>query len=141
MKSTIPLCVMLAFAAWTLALLTVTVGYYRWSRILTGRQRIATFPADGTGGAGWYERATRAHMNCIENLPVYGAVAVAAALCNVGGRDLDVLALVFIAARIAQSLVHITREQTDRVVSVRFSLYMVQWVCLVWMGVLVVARA
>ena len=141
MKSTIPLCVMLAFAAWTLALLTVTVGYYRWSRILTGRQRIATFPADGTGGAGWYERATRAHMNCIENLPVYGAVAVAAALCNVGGRDLDLLALAFITARIAQSLVHITREQTDRVVSVRFSLYMVQWVCLVWMGVLVVARA
>jgi len=139
---TIPLWVMLGFAAWTLAVLTAGVGGYRWSRILAGRATIAEWRADAAQqGSEWYQRATRAHMNCVENLPVYGAVAVAAALTGVGGRELDGMALVFLAARIAQSLVHITRPQTNRVVALRFSLYCVQAVCVVWMGVLVALRA
>ena len=138
---TIPLWVMLGFAAWTLALLTASIGFYRWSRIFTGRARIAGWNSDGTDGSGWYQRATRAHLNCIENLPVYGAVAVTAALTGVGGRDLDALALVFIAARIGQSLVHVTREQTEPIAALRFGLYLVQCVCVVWMGVLVAVRA
>jgi len=137
----IPLWVMLAFAAWTLALLTASIGYYRWSRILTGRANVAGWRPDGTDGDGWYQRATRAHLNCIENLPVYSAVAVVAAVTGIGGRDLDALAIVFIVARIGQSLVHVTRPQTNPIVSLRFGLYMVQWVCVIWMGVLVAIRA
>jgi hypothetical protein len=34
---TIPVWVLLLFAAWTVVLLSGTVGYFRWSRILTGR--------------------------------------------------------------------------------------------------------
>jgi hypothetical protein len=34
---TIPLWVLLGFAAWTLLTLFTTVGVYRWTRILTGR--------------------------------------------------------------------------------------------------------
>src|SRR5260221_2472664 len=138
---TIPLWVMLAFAAWTLALLTASIGFYRWSRILTGRANVSGWLPDGTDGSGWYQRATRAHLNCIENLPIYGAVAVTAALTGVGGRDFDALALVFIVARIGQSLVHVTRPQTEPVASLRFGLYLVQCVCVVWMGVLVAIRA
>jgi uncharacterized MAPEG superfamily protein len=138
---TIPLWVLLGFAAHTLAILTASIGYYRWSRILTGRAKVAGWRPDGTDGSGWYQRATRAHLNCVENLPVYGAVAVAAAVAGIGGRDLDALALVFIVARICQSLVHITRTQTEGVVTVRFSLYLVQCVCVIWMGVLVAIRA
>ena len=41
----------------------------------------------------------------------------------------------------SQSLVHITRTQTEGVVTVRFSLYLVQCVCVIWMGVLVAIRA
>ena len=138
---TIPMWVMLGFAAWTLAILTASIGVYRWSRILTGRARIAGWRPDGSEGSGWYQRATRAHMNCVENLPVYAAVALAAAVTGVGGRDLDTLALVFLAARIGQSLVHITRTQTDPVAALRFGLYLVQCVCVVWMGALVAIRA
>lgn len=58
-------------------LLIATVGVYRWSRILTGAVRIASFRADQIEGAGWYERGMRAHANCIENLPVFGAIVLA----------------------------------------------------------------
>jgi uncharacterized MAPEG superfamily protein len=92
-------------------------------------------------GSDWYQRATRAHMNCVENLPVYGAVALATAVTGVTGRELDVLALAFIAARMGQSLVHIARPQTEPVAALRFGLYCVQVVCVVWMSVLVALRA
>jgi uncharacterized MAPEG superfamily protein len=134
---TTPLWVMLAFAAWTHAVLIGSIGVYRLSRVFTGRATMAEWRADGMQGDPWYQRATRAHMNCVENLPVYSAVAVAAAVTGVGGGALDALALTFIAARIGQTLVHITRPQTERVVSVRFGLFSVQIACIVSMGILV----
>jgi hypothetical protein len=38
---TIPVWVLLGFAAWTLLTLFTTIGVYRWTRILTGRTSIA----------------------------------------------------------------------------------------------------
>ncbi len=138
---TIPLWVMLGFAAWTLAVLMGGIGVYRWSRILAGHATMAEWRADATQGSEWYQRAMRAHMNCVENLPVYAAVALAAALAGVGGRDIDILAITFLAARIGQSLVHITRPQTEHVAALRFGLYLAQVVCVASMGVLVALRA
>jgi uncharacterized MAPEG superfamily protein len=134
---TVPLWVLLAFAGWTLLLLTVTVGVYRWSRILTRRAAIHEFPADAAEGAAWYRRATRAHANCVENLPVYTAVALVAAVTGIQSQALDVLAIVLIVARIAQSTVHVAFEQTSGVVSLRFGFYLVQVACMVAMGVIV----
>jgi len=138
---TTPLWVMLAFAAWTHAVLIGSIGVYRLSRVFTGRATMAEWRADGMQGDPWYQRATRAHMNCVENLPVYSAVALAAAVTGVGGAALDALALIFIAARIGQTLVHITRAQTERVVNVRFGLFSMQIACIVSMGVLVAIGA
>ena len=138
---TIPLWVLLGFAGWTLAVLMGSIGVYRWSRIVTGRATMAGWRADAAQESEWYQRATRAHMNCVENLPVYAAVVLAGAVAGVGGRELDVLALTFLAARIGQSLVHITRPQTEPVAALRFGLYFVQVLCVVSMGVLVTLRA
>jgi uncharacterized MAPEG superfamily protein len=74
---TIPVLVLLGFAGWTLLTLFGSIGVYRWSRILTGRVSIAEWRADVPQGSDWYRRAMRAHMNCVENLPVYTAVVVA----------------------------------------------------------------
>lgn len=71
---TVPVWMLLGFATWTVLLLLFTIGIYRWSRILSGRVPIRQFPADAVGGEEWYRRATRAHANCIENLPVFGAI-------------------------------------------------------------------
>jgi uncharacterized MAPEG superfamily protein len=136
-----PVLVLLGFAAWTLVVLMGSVGVYRWSRILTGRASVREWRADVPQGSEWYQRAMRAHMNCVENLPVYGAIVLAAFATGVSGRDLDGLALVLLAARIGQSLVHIGAKQTEPVAVVRFTLFFVQIVCMAAMVMLIAARA
>jgi len=138
---TTPVWVLLGFAGWTLIILLLSVGVYRWSRILTGRQAIADFRADGAGGAAWYQRATRAHANCIESLPVYGAIVLAAHSAHLDDPLLDTLACVLMIARVLQSLVHISLVQTNTVVSVRFSFFFVQFICMAWMGIHIASAA
>lgn len=138
---TIPMWVLLGFAVWTLLVLFGTVGVYRWSRILTGRSRISEWRAEPSQGDDWYRRAMRAHANCVENLPVYGAIAVCAYAAGVGGAALDALALAVIAARISHTTVHIAFVQTDRVTSVRFALFFVQAASMVAMAIMVAAAA
>lgn len=139
---TTPVWVLLGFAGWTLLILLLSVGVYRWSHILTGRRAIADFRADGADGADWYKRATRAHANCIESLPVYGAIVLAAQSAHVDDALLDALACILLAARLIQSTVHISFVQSNKVVSVRFSFFFVQFICMSWMAVHVaLARA
>jgi uncharacterized MAPEG superfamily protein len=96
----IPVWVLLGFATWTLFILFTTVGVYRWSRILTGRTAIAAWRADEQQGGEWYRRAIRAHLNCVENLPVYTAIVVALLATRVTSPILDGLAITILVARI-----------------------------------------
>src|SRR5262245_46241682 len=130
---TMPVWMLLGFAAWTVLLLLGTVGVYRWSRILTGRVAIRNFRADHIEGEEWYKRAMRAHSNCIENLPVFGAIVFALYVGNVGGRLVDTLAVAILTARIAQSLVHVSVVQTNTVASIRFTFFLVQIVSFLWL--------
>jgi uncharacterized MAPEG superfamily protein len=127
---TIPVAVLLGFALWTLLSLFGSVGVYRWSRILTRREEIAAFRADRVEGADWYRRAMRAHANCVENLPVYGAIVVALVATGVASPWIDVLAMVLLGARVAQTSVHIALPQTNAVVSVRFVFFFTQALCM-----------
>lgn len=131
---TTPVWVLLGFAVWTLLLLLGSVGTYRWTRILTRRAEIKSFRADVVEGQDWYQRAMRAHANCIENLPVYGAIVLAIVVAGLDAPILDGLAITLLAARVVQSLVHVSLEQTNVVVSIRFSFYFVQLVCMLWMA-------
>ena len=137
----IPVWVLLLFAGWTLATLLATVGIYRWSRILTGRASLSEFRADEPHGSAWYRRATRAHANCVENLPVYAAIVVAMVASGVRSPTLDTLAVVLLAARVLQTITHVAVEQTDAVVGVRFAFFFAQIVCMIGMGVLVALPA
>jgi uncharacterized MAPEG superfamily protein len=130
---TIPLMALLGFALWTLLILLVAIGPYRWARILTGRTRASHWTADPNAGSGYYPRAMRAHMNCIENLPVF--VTIVYAIDRVGLQTplLDVLALIVLGARIVQSSVHIALVQTDNVIFVRFGFYFAQIVAMIAM--------
>ena len=136
----IPVWVLLGFAVWTLLLLFTTVGVYRWSRILTGRTRISEWRADEQQGSEWYRRAIRAHMNCVENLPIYTAIVVALLAARVTTPIIDLLAITMLVARICQSLVHLLLNQTTTVAAIRFGFYFVQVICMFAMaGVLAVA--
>lgn len=132
------LATLLAFAGWTLATLAFTVGVYRWRRILAGRATLAEWYADAGQGDEWYRRATRAHMNCVENLPVYGAIVLTGATLGVpASAAYDALALAFLAARIGQTLVHVCAPATERAAAARFSLFAVQLACMAAMGAIV----
>jgi uncharacterized MAPEG superfamily protein len=133
----IPVWVLLGFAAWTLFILFTTVGVYRWSRILTGRTAISAWRADEQQGGEWYRRAIRAHLNCVENLPIYTAIVVALLAAHVTSPILDWLAITLLVARICQSSVHLLVEQTNTVAGIRFAFFFVQAICMIAMGVLI----
>ena len=129
----LPMWMLLGFAAWTALLLLFTVGIYRWSRIFTGRVAIRNFPADGAGGEEWYRRATRAHANCIENLPVFGAVVFALQMGQITGPLVDALAVTVLVARVLQSTVHVCFTHSNTVASFRFSFFFVQFISICWL--------
>ncbi len=138
---TIPLWVLLGYAAWTLLTLLTTIGVYRWSHILTGRTAIAEWRADEVQGTEWYRRAIRAHQNCLENLPVYTAVVVVLVATRITSPILDGLAITILIARVCQTLIHLSVEQTNVVASLRFAFFPLQLICMVGMGSLITAAA
>jgi len=138
---TVPIWMLLGFAAWTVLLLSATVGVYRWARILSGRASVSSFRADQVEGEDWYRRSMRAHANCIENLPVFGAIVLALSVGGVGGPVINVLCVLVLVSRVLQSLVHVSHAQTDAFVAVRFSMLCVQLVSFATLIVLVVRHA
>jgi uncharacterized membrane protein YecN with MAPEG domain len=130
---------LLGFALWTLAVLAFTVGVHRWSRILTGKAGMHEFPADAPSGPDWYKRATRAHANCVENLPVFAAIVVVANAVGAASPYLDALGVVILCARLAQTTTHVGFVQTARAVSIRFTFFSVQLVAMIAMAVIVLA--
>jgi len=138
---TVPQWALLAFAAWTLLLLLGTIGVYRWSKILTGRVPISEWRADVPQGSEWYQRAMRAHMNCVENLPVFAAIVFCVTAAGAEGALVDWLAIGVIAARVCQTSVHLAVEQTNAVASVRFGFFLVQVICMLGLAVIAVCTA
>ena len=138
---TIPVWMLLGFAAWTVILLLSTIGVYRWSRILTGRVPIRDFRADKVEGDDWYKRSMRAHANCVENLPVFGAIVFALYVSGVSGPTVNFLSASVLVARVFQSLVHVSLPQTNTVVAVRFAFFLVQLVSFATLVVIVARQA
>lgn len=126
---TIPMWMLLGFSTWTLLLLMATVGVYRWVRILFSNVPIASFRSDRLEGEDWYRRGTRAHANCVENLPVFGVIVFVISALGIDGPAVNYLSITVLIARVCQSLVHVGHVQTDAFVAVRFVFFFVQLVC------------
>jgi uncharacterized MAPEG superfamily protein len=137
----LPVWTLLGFALWTLLTLVGTIGVYRWHHILRGANLERFRTPNVEGETPLYKRAMRAHANCVENLPVYGAVIVASLAAGVSAPMLDVLACVVLGARVAHTFVHVAFEQTNRVLVVRFGFFATQLAAMVWMGVYVAMEA
>jgi uncharacterized MAPEG superfamily protein len=95
----------LGFALWTLLLMFISVNW-RVLEVLRGR------PANSWGRDGAIAkpaivvRMEHAHLNCLENLPVF-AVLVFAAYFMGKQPVVDALACYVVYARVAQSTVHL----------------------------------
>lgn len=138
---TLPMWMLLGFAAWTFLMMSATVGVYRWTRILSGHASVSSFPGDKVEGEDWYRRSMRAHANCVENLSVFGAIVLGLYVAGVGGRVVDVLSVFVLVSRVLQSLVHVSHVQTDGFVAIRFSLLCVQLVSFSALLVILVRHA
>ena len=130
----------LAFAMWTIAVLTFTIGVQRWSLILSGKAELKSFPGDQPHGSAFYRRATRAHANCIENLPVFAAIVIAAQASGAHSPTLDALAAAAVVARVLQTSTHLI-SGSNAAIGVRFSFLSVQLVAFFWMGALIALHA
>lgn len=123
--------VLLLFTVLTLALAVVYVGF-RVSRVLLGQAKANAW----TRGApeyqdpAWIRRFEHAHMNCLENLPVYAAVVLAAYMLGQLAL-LDSLAFVFLAGRLFQTTVHLI-SAGPLFVLLRATGLVVQWAVLAY---------
>ena len=122
---------LLGFAAWTV-LLVAGVFLYRGLRFVTGTP-INNWPrsAKPANDAALVKRMEDAHANCLENLPVFAVIVLAAAAM---GRleSIAALAPFVLYARIGQSIVHLVGVGQAHVL-VRATFWSVQLGLFIWM--------
>jgi uncharacterized MAPEG superfamily protein len=123
---------LLGYAGLMLVLL-VMLATMRSALVFSGRRQANDFSPTGEDISPFSRRLVRAHANCYENLPIFATI-VLVALVTGHAAITDGLALWVLAARIAQSTVHLI-STSPQAVTVRFGCYLVQvaieivWVC------------
>ncbi len=131
-----PLLCLLGFTLWTALIVGFGIAGARITAVLVGTAPPNGFPTDVPHGSDRYRRIMRAHMNCVENLPLFAAVVLTGAVAHAGSPLMDQLAEIYLGARVMQSLVHIASGHRFAVV-VRLLCFVTQMVCLTAMGLLV----
>jgi uncharacterized MAPEG superfamily protein len=122
-----PLACLVGFAAWAVLLVTC-IGASRVIQVMGGKKRPNEFPGDVPHGGDAYRRLNRAHLNTVENLPIFGALVLSGVLLHVDSTLFRALPQVVLAARVGQSLAHISSGRS-LVVNVRFTFFLTQVTC------------
>lgn len=122
---TVPLLCLLGLVAWTIGLVAALTGARLRHLGRGGSVREFGIPDDRR--LVW--RLFRAHANSVENLPLFAAVVLVAAVLGRNGRLLDLLAVAYLSARVAQSVSHVAPGAGLRF-NVRFGFFAVQLACL-----------
>jgi uncharacterized MAPEG superfamily protein len=111
------------FITWALALL-VLMETIRSKMVLTGEVPANGFDPANSKLAPFMQRLARAHANCVEGLPIFGGLMLVA-LVTGRAAVTDPLALVFLGARVVQSLIHLA-SLSNAAVTARFTAFAVQ---------------
>ena len=120
------------FIVWTIILL-VWMGVIRIRLVMTKVVRANEFRPDNANLSPFMQRLARAHANCLEGLPIFGGLML---IAQVSGRAAvtDPLAYTLLAARILQSLAHVSSPRS-RAVLVRFAGFVIQLGIAVWWAI------
>ena len=102
----VTLTALFGFVAWTL-FLVMLMEACRFKFILTGEVPGNQFRPDNSNLPPFMQRLSRAYANCLEGLPIFGGLMVVAMLADKSSIT-DPLACTLLAARIVQSLIHIS---------------------------------
>ncbi len=114
---------LLGFIIWTLTLL-VAMAVYRTALVQTKKKATLKFASDGSDVQGFGERLTRAQANCSESFVFIGGTLLYSLATN-NMVITDGLALILLAARVGQSLVHLV-STSDIAIQGRFVLFLTQ---------------
>jgi uncharacterized MAPEG superfamily protein len=139
--TTVPDCIiaLTLYAMWAM-LLVLSVGAVRVHDVVRGRAAITSFTPGTPHGGDAYWRLNRAHMNAIENLPIFGVIVLSGVAVGAGDATFNELAMVVLAARAIQSLIHIF-SGSAAAINLRFTAFAVQIVCQFFMAWLILHKA
>ena len=116
---------LLGFITWALMLL-VLMETLRSKLVLTKEIEANNFNPENSNLSPFMQRLARAHANCVESLPIFGGLMLVAIVSD-NLQITDPLALVFLAARIVQSVIHLLSLSVVAVM-LRFTAFAVQTV-------------
>ena len=114
---------LLGYIIWTLALL-IALAVYRTSLVQSKQKNSLKFAADGSDVPAFGHRLTRAQANCSESFAIIGG-ALLYSLATNNMVITDSLALVLLAARLGQSIVHMV-STSSLAIQIRFVLFLIQ---------------
>ena len=127
------------YALWVIALVLM-VAADRVQMVLRGEAKITSFTPGAPHGSDSYWRINRAHMNTVENLPIFAAIVLSGWAVGLETLMFNRLAVIVVCARVVQSVIHIL-SGSALAINLRFAAYGVQLVCFVWMGVMILQQA
>lgn len=131
------LIALFGFICWTLALL-VLMEVIRAKLVLTKQVPANGFDPNNSHLSAFMQRLARAHANCVEGLPVFGGILLIALLLQQSSVT-DDTAVLFLLARMSQSLIHLCSTSATAV-TLRFTAFAIQMgLALYWVVLLVVA--
>jgi uncharacterized MAPEG superfamily protein len=134
-----PLVCLVGFTLWAIVLVT-SIGTVRSLLVLAGKKRPNQFPGGTEHGGDRYWRLNRAHLNTLENLPIFATLVLGGTILHVRAPAFVTLSEVVLGARVLQSIFHISSGSSTAVM-LRFSMFVVQLVCFAWLGCLVLRAA
>ena len=122
---------LLLFALWTLVMM-LTSRAYRVSQMMTFKKPANAFPRGIVNDdPAFFVRAEHAHLNCLENLPIFAAIVLAAAALGQSSVA-DAVGGYVLLARVAQSVTHLIGT-TVPLVWVRATFFFVQAILFITM--------
>ncbi|MGH6878951.1 MAG: MAPEG family protein [Rhizomicrobium sp.] len=123
------------YALWAIALVLM-VAADRVLLVIRGEAKANSFASGSPHGTDSYWRINRAHLNTIENLPVFAAIVLSGWVVGMESAPFNRLAVIVVVARVLQSAIHIGSGSV-LAVNLRFAAYAVQIACEIWMAALV----
>jgi uncharacterized MAPEG superfamily protein len=123
------------YALWAIALVLMVAGD-RTLLVIRGQTRLNGFTSGVPHGSDSYWRINRAHLNTVENLPIFATIVLSGWVVGMESATFNRLATTVVVARIIQSIIHIASGSVPAV-GLRFTAYAVQIACEIWMAALV----
>ena len=125
------------YALWAIALVLM-VAADRVLMVIRGEAKANSFTPGVPHGSDSYWRINRAHLNTVENLPIFAAIVLSGWVVGMETASFNRLAIVVVVARIVQSAIHIASGSVAAI-TFRFTALAVQLICEIWMAILLLS--